>query len=174
VRTLGLSEAAPQTIRRARKVHPIAVLQTKYSPWSREPEDQLLGLRAELEITFLAHSSLGRGFLPGQIKRFGDLAPDDFRSMSPRFQGDNFQKNLQLVDRIAQIASKNGCIPPQLALAWVIERGPPIVTIPGAKRINYLEENVNADKVRLTPEELKGRDEIAPRGVAAGARYPAL
>jgi aryl-alcohol dehydrogenase-like predicted oxidoreductase len=173
VRSLGLSEAAPQTIRRACKVHPIAALQTEYSLWSRDPEDELLGLCAELGITFVAYSPLGRGFLTGQIKTFQDLAADDFRRMTPRFQGENFQKNLQLVDRITKIASQKGCTPSQLALAWVIARAPHIVTIPGTKRIKYLEENVNADKVRLTPEELKLIDEIAPRGVAAGERYPA-
>jgi aryl-alcohol dehydrogenase-like predicted oxidoreductase len=173
VRSLGLSEAAPQTIRRACKVHPIAALQTEYSLWSRDPEDELLGLCAELGITFVAYSPLGRGFLTGQIKTFQDLAADDFRRMTPRFQGANFQRNLQLVDRITKIASQKGCTPSQLALAWVIARAPHIVTIPGTKRIKYLEENVNADKVRLTPEDLELIDEIAPRGVAAGERYPA-
>ena len=173
VRSLGLSEAAPQTIRRAGKVHPIAALQTEYSLWSRDPEDELLSLCAELGITFVAYSPLGRGFLTGQIKTFEDLAPDDFRRIAPRFQGDNFQKNLQLVDRITKIASEKGCTPSQLALAWVVAQAPHIVTIPGTKRIKYLEENVNANKVRLTPEDLKRIDEIAPRGVAAGERYPA-
>jgi aryl-alcohol dehydrogenase-like predicted oxidoreductase len=173
VRSLGLSEAAPQTIRRACEVHPIAALQTEYSLWSRDPEDELLRLCVELGITFVAYSPLGRGFLTGQIKTFQDLAADDFRRMTPRFQGENFQKNLQLVDRITKIASQKGCTPSQLALAWVIARAPHIVTIPGTKRIKYLEENVNADKVRLTPEDLELIDEIAPRGVAAGERYPA-
>jgi len=173
VRTLGLSEASAQTIRRACKVHRIAALQTEYSLWSRDPEDELLGLCAEQGITFVAYSPLGRGFLTGQIKKIEDLAADDFRRTSPRFQGDNFQKNLHLVDRIRKIASEKGCTPSQLALAWVIGRAPHIVTIPGTRRIGYLEENIEADKVRLTPEDLKRIDEVAPRGVAAGERYPA-
>ena len=173
VRTLGLSEASAQTIRRACKVHRIAALQTEYSLWSRDPEDELLGLCAEQGITFVAYSPLGRGFLTGQIKKIEDLAADDFRRTSPRFQGDNFQKNLHLVDRIRKIASEKGCTPSQLALAWVIGRAPHIVTIPGTRRIGYLEENIEADKVCLTPEDLKRIDEVAPRGVAAGERYPA-
>ena len=173
VRTLGLSEASAQTIRRACKVHRIAALQTEYSLWSRDPEDELLGLCAEQGITFVAYSPLGRGFLTGQIKKIEDLAADDFRRTSPRFQGDNFQKNLHLVDRIRKLASEKGCTPSQLALAWVIGRAPHIVTIPGTRRIGYLEENIEADKVCLTPEDLKRIDEVAPRGVAAGERYPA-
>ena len=173
VRTLGLSEASPQTIRRACKVHPIAALQTEYSLWSRDPEDELLGLCVEQGITFVAYSPLGRGFLTGQIKKIEDLAADDFRRISPRFQGNNFEKNLALVDRITKLAGEKGCTPSQLALAWVLAQAPHIVTIPGTRRNNYLEENVDADKVRLTPEDLKRIDEIAPRGVAAGERYPA-
>jgi aryl-alcohol dehydrogenase-like predicted oxidoreductase len=174
IRTLGLSEASPQTIRRACKVHPIAALQTEYSLWSRDPEDELLGLCAEQGMTFVAYSPLGRGLLTGQIKKIEDLAADDFRRISPRFQGNNFQKNLQLVDRIAKIATEKGCTPSQLALSWVIAQAPHIVAIPGTRRIKYLEENVDADKVRLTPEDLKRIDEVAPRGVAAGERYPAV
>jgi len=173
VRTLGLSEASPQTIRRACKVHPIAALQTEYSLWSRDPEGELLGLCVEQGITFVAYSPLGRGFLTGQIKKIEDLAADDFRRISPRFQGSNFEKNLALVDRITKLAAEKGCTPSQLALAWVLAQAPHIVTIPGTRRIKYLEENVDADKVRLTPEDLKRIDEIAPRGVAAGERYPA-
>jgi aryl-alcohol dehydrogenase-like predicted oxidoreductase len=173
VRTLGLSEAAPDTIRRAAKVHPIAALQTEYSLWSRDPEDDLLDLCRELDITFVAYSPLGRGFLTGEIKKFEDLSHDDFRRMSPRFQGENFQKNLALVDRIKAIAAEKGCTPSQLALAWVIARADHIVTIPGTKRRKYLEENVGADQVELTDADLKRIDEIAPRGVASGERYPA-
>jgi len=173
VRSLGLSEASPQTIRRACKIHPITALQTEYSLWSRDPEDELLGLCAEQGITFVAYSPLGRGFLTGQIKKIEDLAADDFRRISPRFQGDNFQKNLELVDRITKLASEKGCTPSQLALAWVIAQAPHIVTIPGTRRTKYLEENVDADKLRLTSEDLKRIDEVAPRGVAAGERYPA-
>ena len=173
VRTLGLSEAGPETIRRAAKVHPIAALQTEYSLWSRDPEDDLLDLCGELDITFVAYSPLGRGFLTGEIKKYEDLAPDDFRRMSPRFQGENFQKNLALVDRIKAIAAEKGCSASQLALAWVIARAGHIVTIPGTKRRKYLEENVGASDVRLSESDLKRIDEIAPRGVAVGERYPA-
>jgi len=172
VRTLGLSEAGPETIRRAAKVHPIAALQTEYSLWSRDPEDDLLDLCKELDITFVAYSPLGRGFLTGEIKKFEDLAPDDFRRMSPRFQGENFQKNLALVDRIKAIAAEKGCTASQLALAWVIHRAGHIVTIPGTKRRKYLEENVGASEVKLSEDDLKRIDEIAPRGVASGERYP--
>jgi aryl-alcohol dehydrogenase-like predicted oxidoreductase len=173
VRALGLSEAAPDTIRRACKVHPISALQTEYSLWSRDPEDGLLDLCRELGITFVAYSPLGRGFLTGEIRRFEDLAPDDFRRLSPRFQGENFQKNLVLVDRIQAMAREKGCTPSQLALAWVIGRADHIVTIPGTKRRKYLEENVGADAIRLTEADLRRIDEIAPRGVAVGERYPA-
>jgi aryl-alcohol dehydrogenase-like predicted oxidoreductase len=173
VRTLGLSEAAPETIGRAAKVHPISALQTEYSLWSREPEDGLLDLCKELGITFVAYSPLGRGFLTGQIKKFDDLAPDDFRRMSPRFQGENFEKNLQLVDRIGEMAAAKGCKPSQLALAWVLAQADHIVTIPGTRRIKYLDENVAADNVHLTPGDLEQLDAIAPHGVAAGERYPA-
>ncbi len=173
VRTLGLSEAGAQTIRRACKVHPIAALHTEYSLWSRDPEDELLATCRELGVTFVAYSPLGRGFLTGQIQKFEDLAADDYRRFSPRFQGENFQKNLALIDRITKMAAEKGCTPSQLALAWVIAQGEEIVTIPGTKRRKYLEENVGADSVKLTHEDLKKIDEIAPRGVAAGERYPA-
>jgi len=172
VRYLGLSEAAAETIRRAHCVHPIAALQTEYSLWSRDPEDGLLEVCRELGIGFVAYSPLGRGFLTGQIKSFDDLAADDYRRLSPRFQGENFDKNLELVKRIEELAAEKNCAPAQLALAWVLAQGSDIVPIPGTKRRKYLEENVGAIKVEITPEELKRIDEVAPRGAAAGTRYP--
>jgi aryl-alcohol dehydrogenase-like predicted oxidoreductase len=173
VRHLGLSEAAPDTLRRACKIHPITALQTEYSLWSRDPEDGLLETCRELGIGFVAYSPLGRGFLTGQIKRFEDLAADDFRRHSPRFQGENFQKNLDLVKGIEQIAREKGCTPAQLALAWVLAQGEDIVPIPGTKRRKYLEENAGALDVHLTESDLRRIDELAPRGAAAGERYPA-
>jgi len=173
VRTLGLSEAGAQTIRRACKVHPIAALQTEYSLWSREPEDELLATCRELGVTFVAYSPLGRGFLTGQIRKLEDLAADDYRRFSPRFQGEDFLKNLALINRIRKMAAEKGCTPSQLALAWVLAQGEEIVTIPGTKRRKYLEENVGAGSVKLTPEDLKKIAEIAPRGVASDERYPA-
>lgn len=172
VRYLGMSEAAPETIRRAVAVHPIVALQTEYSLWSREPEDELLDVCRELGIGFVAYSPLGRGFLTGQIKSFDDLAPDDYRRNAPRFQGENFNKNLELVKRIEEIAHEKNCQPAQLALAWVLAQDETIVPIPGTKRRKYLEENVGALEVEITAEELKRIDEIAPQGVAAGTRYP--
>ena len=172
VRHLGLSEAAVTTIRRAHKVHPITALQTEYSLWSREPEDGLLDACRELGIGFVPYSPLGRGFLTGQIKSYEDLAPDDSRRNGPRFQGENFQKNLELVKRIKEIAAEKGCTPAQLALAWVLAQGKDIAPIPGTKRRKYLEENVGALEVRLTADDLRRIDEIAPKGVAAGDRYP--
>jgi aryl-alcohol dehydrogenase-like predicted oxidoreductase len=172
VRHLGLSEAAPETIRRAAAVHPIAALQTEYSLWSRDPEDGLLATCRELGIGFVAYSPLGRGFLTGRIQRPEDLAPDDFRRHAPRFQGENFAKNLALVKRIEEIAARKGCTPAQLALAWVLEQGEDVVPIPGTKRRKYLEQNVAAVEIELTPEELHEIDEAAPRGAAAGERYP--
>jgi aryl-alcohol dehydrogenase-like predicted oxidoreductase len=171
VKLLGLSEASAATIRRAATTHPVAALQTEYSLWSRDPEDEILGVCRELGITFVAYSPLGRGFLTGQIKRVEDLAPDDFRRMSPRFQGANFQRNLDLVERIRQIAHEKGCTPAQLALAWVLARGEDIVPIPGTKRRKYLEENVKALDVRLTPDDLARIEEVSPRGAVAGERY---
>src|SRR4051812_26802217 len=168
----GIPEAAPQTIRRAQKVHAIAALQTEYSLWSREPEDQILPTCRELGIGFVAYSPLGRGFLTGQFKRFEDLPESDFRRRSPRFQGENFQRNLGLVARVKEIAEEKGCTPGQLALAWLLARGKDVVPIPGTKRINYLEENVAAQNVRLTPADMRRIDEAAPKGVAAGDRYP--
>jgi aryl-alcohol dehydrogenase-like predicted oxidoreductase len=172
VKYLGLSEAGPQTIRRAHRVHPISALQTEYSLWSRDPEDEILPLLRELGIGFVAYSPLGRGFLTGQIRRVEDLAADDYRRHSPRFQGENFAKNLTLVDRITELAASKGVKPAQLALAWVLARGNDIVPIPGTKRRSYLEDNIAAAEVRLSPEELARIDAVAPKGVAAGYRYP--
>jgi aryl-alcohol dehydrogenase-like predicted oxidoreductase len=173
VRHLGLSEASASTIRRAAATHPISALQTEYSLWSRDPEDEILPVCRELGITFVAYSPLGRGFLTGQIRSADDLAPDDFRRISPRFQGENFQRNLDLVDRIRQIAEEKGCTPAQLALAWVHSRGAEIVPIPGTKRRKYLEENVAALDIRLSSAELKRIEEVSPRGAVAGDRYHA-
>jgi aryl-alcohol dehydrogenase-like predicted oxidoreductase len=172
VRHLGLSEASAQTIRRAYKVHPIAALQTEYSLWTRDPEDEILPTTRELGIAFVAYSPLGRGFLTGQIKRFEDFAPDDYRRNSPRFQGENFQKNLELVQRVEEIAKEKKCTPSQLALAWLLAQGEDIIPIPGTKRRKYLEENVGALRVKLTPQDLRRIDEVAPHGAAAGNRYP--
>jgi aryl-alcohol dehydrogenase-like predicted oxidoreductase len=172
VRYLGLSEAGVQTIRRAHVTHPIAALQTEYSLWTRDPEDQILGVCRELGIGFVAYSPLGRGFLTGQFKKFEDLAPDDFRRNSPRFQGENFQKNLELVEHIKAIAAEKRCTPAQLALAWVLARGQDIVPIPGTKRRTYLDDNLGALEVLLTAPDLARIDEFAPHGVTAGARYP--
>jgi aryl-alcohol dehydrogenase-like predicted oxidoreductase len=171
VRFLGLSEASANTLRRAYRVHPIAALQTEYSLWSRDPEDEILPTCRELGIGFVAYSPLGRGFLTGQIKRYEDLADDDFRRHSPRFEGENFQRNLDLVKRIEQIAAERGCKPSQLALAWVMAQGDDIVPIPGTKRRSYLEDNAAATDVKLTSEDLRRIDEIAPKDVAVGARY---
>jgi aryl-alcohol dehydrogenase-like predicted oxidoreductase len=173
VRHIGLSEAGPQTIRRAHAVHPVTALQTEYSLWSREPEDELLSLVRELGIGFVPYSPLGRGFLTGQIKSLDDLEPDDWRRNAPRFQGENFQKNLDLVREIETMAQKKGCAPAQLALAWVLTQGDDIVPIPGTKRRRYLEENLGAVEVELTREELDRIDCIIPPGAAAGTRYAA-
>ena len=172
VRYLGLSEASPQTLRRAAKVHPITALQTEYSLWTRDPEDEVLPTCRELGIGFVAYSPLGRGFLTGQFKTFDDLAADDYRRNSPRFQGDNFQKNLDLVRRVGEMAKQKGCKSSQLALAWVLAQGDDIVPIPGTKRRKYLEENVGAINLQLTPEDLRRIDEVFPRDATAGARYP--
>jgi aryl-alcohol dehydrogenase-like predicted oxidoreductase len=171
VRHLGLSEAGPKTLRRAVKVHPIAALQTEYSLWTRDPEDEIIPTCRQLGIGFVAYSPLGRGFLTGQIKRFEDLPPDDYRRTSPRFQGENFAKNLELVRRVEEIAREKGCTPSQLALAWVLAQGEDITPIPGTKRRKYLEENVGALNVKLTPDDLRRIDEVFPRGAAVGARY---
>jgi aryl-alcohol dehydrogenase-like predicted oxidoreductase len=172
VRWLGLSEAGAATLRRAHAVHPISALQSEYSLWSRDPEDGVLAACRELGIGFVAYSPLGRGFLTGQIRRFEDLAADDYRRLSPRFQGENFARNLDLVERVGALAREKGCTPGQLALAWVLAQGRDIVPIPGTKRRRYLEENVGALDVRLTAEDLRRIDEAAPRGAAAGPRYP--
>ncbi|MEA2603532.1 MAG: hypothetical protein QOF89_4524 [Acidobacteriota bacterium] len=172
VRWLGLSEVSPETLRRACGVHPITAVQTEYSLWSRDPEDGILAACRELGVGFVPYSPLGRGFLTGQIRRFEDLEPDDYRRHSPRFQGENFQKNLDLVKHIAEIAAAKSCTPAQLALAWVLAQGEDVVPIPGTKRRKYLEENVGALDVELSPEDLRRIDEVAPKGVAAGLRYP--
>jgi len=172
VRHLGLSEASPLTLRRAVKVHPITALQTEYSLWTRDPEDEILTTCRELGIGFVAYSPLGRGFLTGQFRRFEDLPADDYRRNSPRFQGENFQKNLNLVRRVEEMAQQKRCKPSQLALAWVLSRGDDIVPIPGTKRRKYLEENVAALDVRLTADDLRRIDEVFPHDVAAGQRYP--
>jgi aryl-alcohol dehydrogenase-like predicted oxidoreductase len=172
VRYLGLSEASPQTIRRANAVHQISALQTEYSLWSRDVEDEILPVCRELGIGFVCYSPLGRGFLTGGIQKFEDLAEDDYRRNSPRFQGENFQKNLDLVMKIKEIANEKGCKPSQLALAWLLSQGNDIVPIPGTKRIAYLEENVGALEINLTESDLNRINEAAPRGVAAGERYP--
>lgn len=171
VRYLGLSEASAATIRRAAKVHPISALQSEYSLWSRDPEDEILPTIRELEIGFVAYSPLGRGFLSGQITNPDDLAADDYRKNSPRFQGENFNKNLQLVDRVREIAAKKGATPGQLALAWLLAQGNNIVPIPGTKRRAYLEENIAAVNITLTQAERDRIDEVAPKGIASGSRY---
>ena len=172
VRYLGLSEAAPATLRRAVAVHPIAALQTEYSLWSREPEDEIMPVLRELGVGFVPYSPLGRGFLTGQITRFEDLDADDYRRHTPRFQGENFQKNLDLVARINDLARQKHCTASQLALAWVLAQGEDIVPIPGTKRVAYLEENLGALEVELSVAELAQLNEIAPKGAAAGSRYP--
>jgi aryl-alcohol dehydrogenase-like predicted oxidoreductase len=171
VRHLGLSEAAPDTIRRAQREHPITALQTEYSLWTRDPEDELLPLCRDLGIGFVAYSPLGRGFLTGRFRTIDDLAPDDYRRNTPRFQGDNFQKNLELVERVKDIAKRKKCTPSQLALAWVLAQGDDIVPIFGTKRRQYLEENIRALEIELTPSDLEKLDEVAPKGAAAGERY---
>jgi aryl-alcohol dehydrogenase-like predicted oxidoreductase len=172
VRHLGLSEAGVGTLERACQVHPITALQTEYSLWSRDPEDGLLQACRRLGVGFVAYSPLGRGFLTGRIRRFEDLAADDYRRLSPRFQGENFQKNLELVARLEALAREKGCSASQLALAWVMAQGKDVVPIPGTKRRSYLEENLGALTVSLGPAELQRIDAVAPRGVASGSRYP--
>jgi aryl-alcohol dehydrogenase-like predicted oxidoreductase len=173
VRYLGLSEASPATIRRAAKVHLIAALQTEYSLWSRAPETEILPTVRELGIGFVAYSPLGRGFLTGQFKTFDDLPADDYRRNAPRFQGENFQKNLDLVKKIEQLAAAKGCTPSQLALAWVLSQGEDTVPIPGTKRVAYLDDNLGAVNVRLTAAEMAQIDAILPAGAASGERYNA-
>ena len=172
IRHIGLSEASAKTLRRAVKVHPITALQTEYSLWTRDPESEILPTCRELGIGFVAYSPLGRGFLTGRFQRFEDLPEDDYRRSSPRFQGENFEKNLELVHRVREIAEGKGCTPSQLALAWVLAQGDDIVPIPGTKHRNYLEENVNALKVDLNSDDLQRIAEVLPFGAAAGQRYP--
>mgnify|MGYP005813551993 CR=1 FL=1 len=173
VRHLGISEAAPATIRRAHAVHPIAAVQSEYSLWTRDPEENgVLEVCRELGIGFVAYSPLGRGFLSGKIRTVDDLEPTDFRRNNPRFQGENFQRNLDLVDKVSQIAQEKGVTPSQLALAWVLHQGRDVVPIPGTKRVRYLEENVAAADIKLSADDLRRLNEAAPRGAAAGDRYP--
>lgn len=171
VRYLGLSEAGAQTIRRAHATHPITALQSEYSLWTRDPEGDILSACRELGIGFVPYSPLGRGMLTGQVKK-QEFGPTDFRRISPRFQGENFQKNLQLVARIEKMAAEKGCAPAQLALAWVLSQGEDVVPIPGTKRRTYLDQNLASLNISFTPAELRRIDEIAPRGVAVGSRYP--
>jgi aryl-alcohol dehydrogenase-like predicted oxidoreductase len=173
VRAIGLSEAAPATLRRASAVHPITALQTEYSLWTRDPEDGVLATCRELGIGFVAYSPLGRGFLTGQIQSENDFAPDDFRRMSPRFQGENFRKNLDLVASVKTLAAEKGCTPAQLALAWLLARGKDIVPIPGTKHVRTLEENAAAVDLHLTADDLARLEAVFPKGAAAGERYPA-
>lgn len=171
VRFLGLSEAAPSTVRRAHRTHPISALQTEYSLWTRDPEQEIFPLCKELGITFVAYSPLGRGFLTGRFKSPEDFAPDDWRRSSPRFQGENFTRNLELVRRVEQIAAKKACKPSQLALAWVMGQDQQVVPIPGTASRRHLEENVGALEVSLTPQDLAELNEAAPHGATAGERY---
>ncbi|MFL5319186.1 MAG: aldo/keto reductase [Myxococcaceae bacterium] len=172
VRYLGLSEASSETIRRAHKVHPISALQTEYSLWTRDPEDGILQTTRELGIGFVAYSPLGRGFLTGRFRKLEDLPENDYRRSSPRFQGENFKKNLDLVDRVNDIAKEKKCTASQLALAWVMAQGPDIVPIPGTTRPKHLEENKAAAEISLTKEDLRRIEDVAPKGAAAGLRYP--
>ena len=171
VRFLGLSEASPSTIRRAHQEYPISALQSEYSLWTRDPEDEVLPLCRELGIGFVAYSPLGRGFLTGRFRSFEDLPEDDYRRNSPRFQGDNFQKNLDLVQRVEEIAHRQKCTPAQLALAWLLAQGEDIVPIPGTKQRRYLDENIDSLEIELTRSELEEIEEVAPKGAAAGDRY---
>ena len=172
VRHIGLSEAAPATVRRAHAVHPITALQTEYSLWTRDPENRVLPTVRELGIGFVSYSPLGRGFLSGQFKTVEDIPADDARRNWSRFQGDNFQRNLELVDKVEEIAAEKDVAPSQLALAWVLAQGDDIVPIPGTKRVRYLEQNVGALEVELTEDDLHRLEEAFPHGVAAGDRYP--
>ncbi|HWZ83807.1 MAG TPA: aldo/keto reductase [Terriglobales bacterium] len=172
IRYIGLSEASAATLRRAVKVHPIAALQTEYSLWTRDPEAEILPTCRELGIGFVAYSPLGRGFLTGQFKKFEDLEADDYRRNSPRFQGDNFQKNLDLVKQVELVAREKECEPAQLALAWVLAQGDDVVPIPGTKRRSYLEQNVGALEIDLTIDDIRRLNEVFPLDAAAGQRYP--
>jgi len=172
VRFLGLSEASAENIRRAHAVHPITALQSEYSLWTRDPEDEVLAFCRELGIGFVPYSPLGRGFLSGKIQKPEDLPDDDYRKTTPRFQGENFQRNLDLVQRVSEIAREKRCTAAQLALAWVLAQGQDIVPIPGTKRRKYLQENIGALDVDLTSEDLARIDEVAPKDAFAGSRYP--
>lgn len=171
IRYVGLSEASAETLRRANAVHPISALQTEYSLWSREVEDEIIPTCRELGIGFVPYSPFSRGFLSGEIKSLDDFAPNDFRRISPRFQGENFQKNLDLVEKIKELANEKNCTPSQLALAWVLAQGEDMFPIPGTKRVKYLEENAASTNVKLTIEDLAEIDKISPKGVASGERY---
>jgi aryl-alcohol dehydrogenase-like predicted oxidoreductase len=173
VRFLGLSEASARTIRRAHAVHPISALQTEWSLWSRDVEDEILPTVRELGIGFVAYSPLGRGFLTGRFQKPEDLPANDFRRNHPRFQGENFERNLRLVEEVRRIAAEKRCTPSQLALAWLLAQGPDVAPIPGTKKRKYLEENAGAVRIRLTSDDLRRIEDVAPRGVAAGERYPA-
>ncbi len=172
IKGIGLSEVNAETLRKAHAVHPITALQSEYSLWTRDPEDEILQTCKELGIAFVAYSPLGRGFLTGQFKTFEDFAADDYRRFSPRFQGENFSKNLELVKKIESLAKEKECTASQLALAWVMAQGDFIFPIPGTKRIKYLEENVEATEIKLTEKDLKEIDAIAPKNIASGSRYP--
>jgi aryl-alcohol dehydrogenase-like predicted oxidoreductase len=172
IRAIGLSEINEETLRKAHAVHPVTALQSEYSLWTRDPEDGILDTCKELGIAFVAYSPLGRGFLTGGIKKFDDFEPDDYRRFSPRFQGENFERNLRLVKRIEEMAENKGCTAAQLALAWVLSRGEHIFPIPGTKKMKYLDENIDALRVRLNSHELEEIDGILPKGAAAGTRYP--
>jgi aryl-alcohol dehydrogenase-like predicted oxidoreductase len=172
IKGIGLSEVGNETLRKAHDVHPISAVQSEYSLWSRDPEDGMLQTCDELGVAFVPYSPLGRGFLTGQIRKVEDFEETDYRRLSPRFQGENFNKNLALVDKITEIAKRKNCTPSQLALAWVLAQGENIFPIPGTKRIKYLEENAGAVSIILTKEELKQLDDISPKGAAAGLRYP--
>jgi len=172
IKGIGLSEVSAATLKRAHAIHPVTAVQTEYSLWSRDPEDGILQTCKELGVAFVAYSPLGRGFLTGQIKKFDDLATGDYRRFSPRFQGENFERNLELVAKIEQLAARKNCTASQLALAWVLAQGDHIFPIPGTKRIKYLEENAGALNVSFTENELQDIDNIAPKGIAAGLRYP--
>jgi aryl-alcohol dehydrogenase-like predicted oxidoreductase len=172
VRAIGLSEVNTETLKKANDVHPISAIQTEYSLWSREPEDKIIPMCKELLIGFVAYSPLGRGFLTGEIKEFEDFSADDYRRNSPRFQGDNFKKNLDLVKKIETIARKKDCTPSQLALAWVLAQGNFMFPIPGTKRVKYVEENAAAVDISLSPEDLDEIDQLFPKNAAAGLRYP--
>ncbi len=174
VRYLGLSEAGPETIRRAYAVHPITALQTEYSLWTRDIEAEILPTCRDLGIGFVPYSPLGRGFLTGKIKRLTDLPEGDFRKNSPRFQVENLNKNLRIVEMLEQLAAEKKCTPAQLAIAWCLAQGEDIIPIPGTKKLKYLHENIEAVKVKLTPSDIRNINNMFPPGIASGERYPAM